>query len=265
MNPRFGKRSWVKLWVNEWLDGTTRYQMSGAQRAFWVDLLALAGRSRYEGIICAGKDGDIFVGYPLKTFGALDAGAEIDIQATFDLFVHSGKIFVEVTSREPIVLYKITICNWDRYQSEYRRQKRYRNKPLQPGLQQSDSKSDAQGYIAEAEADTDTEAEEKQKTKRTAAALRDGAAWKAIGADLPIGNRKFQALWEFFFGARNGALLSDAMERCIQRWQDQDRKVPPPFIEAKRRVEAEEGVSIQKGGNRGEERHAANRTAAGLN
>jgi hypothetical protein len=44
---RFGKRSWVKLWTNEWLDGTTRYQMSDAQRALWVDLLAMAGRSRF--------------------------------------------------------------------------------------------------------------------------------------------------------------------------------------------------------------------------
>jgi hypothetical protein len=98
--------------------------------------------------------------------------------------------------------------------------------------------------------------------------LRDDAAWRAIGADPPIGNREFQALWEFFFGARNGALLSEAMERCIQRWQNTGYKVPPPFIEAKRRVEVEEGVSTpssQKGGNRGEERYAANRAAAGLN
>jgi hypothetical protein len=56
-NGSFGKRSWVKLWTNEWLDGTTRYQMSDAQRAFWIDLLAMAGRSRFPGIICAGRDG----------------------------------------------------------------------------------------------------------------------------------------------------------------------------------------------------------------
>ena len=65
MNPGFGKRSWVKLWTNEWLDGTTRYQMSDAQRAFWIDLLAMAGRSRFPGVICSGKDGKNFVGYPL--------------------------------------------------------------------------------------------------------------------------------------------------------------------------------------------------------
>jgi len=120
------RRTWVKLWVNEWLDGTTRYQMSGAQRAFWVDLLAMAGRSRYPGIICSGMDGDRHVGYPLKTFAALDAGAEIDVLATLGLFQKTGKILVQITDEEPVRLYKLTICNWDRYQSEYQRQKGYR-------------------------------------------------------------------------------------------------------------------------------------------
>ena len=102
----------MKLWVNEWLDGTTRFQMSGAQRAFWIDLLALAGRSRYPGIVCAGMDGDRYVGYPLKTFAALDAGAEIDLVATFDLFARTGKVIVEVTTEAPVKLYMVRICNW---------------------------------------------------------------------------------------------------------------------------------------------------------
>jgi len=112
--------------VNEWLDGTTRYQMSGAQRAFWVDLLAMAGRSRYPGIICSGMDDDQYVGYPLKTFAALDAGAEIDLLGTLDLFSKTRKIVVEITAESPVKLYKFTVCNWDRYQSEYQRQKGYR-------------------------------------------------------------------------------------------------------------------------------------------
>ncbi len=49
MNPPFGKRKWIKLWTTEWLDGTTRYQMTGAQRAFWVDLIAIAGASPLSG------------------------------------------------------------------------------------------------------------------------------------------------------------------------------------------------------------------------
>jgi hypothetical protein len=121
MNPSFGRRTWVKLWTKEWLEGTTRYQMSGAQRAFWIDLLALAGRSRYPGIICAGRDGERFIGYPLKVFCALDAGGEIDIEKTFELFEQTEKIRIEVTAENPVRLYKLTIVNWDHYQSEAHR------------------------------------------------------------------------------------------------------------------------------------------------
>jgi hypothetical protein len=119
-------RTWVKLWVNEWLDGTTRFEMSGAQRAFWIDLLAMAGRSRFPGIVCAGQNGDRFVGYPLTTFAALDAGQEINILATFELFERTGKIVVELTSESPTKLYKVSILNWNKYQSEYVRQRGYR-------------------------------------------------------------------------------------------------------------------------------------------
>ena len=119
-------RTWIKLWVNEWLDGTTRYEMSGAQRAFWIDLLALAGRSRCDGVICAGRAGERFIGYPLSRFEVLDAGKEIKIPATLELFEKTGKIKIEITSEAPIKLYKITILNWSKYQSEYERQKGYR-------------------------------------------------------------------------------------------------------------------------------------------
>lgn len=132
MNPTFGRRTWVKLWTKEWLEGTTRYQMSGAQRAFWIDLLALAGRSRYPGIICAGRDGERFIGYPLKVFGALDAGGEIDIQKTLELFEQTEKIRIEVTAENPVRLYKLTILNWDHYQSEAHRQAAWREKKRHP-------------------------------------------------------------------------------------------------------------------------------------
>jgi hypothetical protein len=51
---KFLRRAWVKLWVNEWFDRTTR--------------------------------GDRHVGYPLRAFSALDAVAEIDL---FDAAVQS--------------------------------------------------------------------------------------------------------------------------------------------------------------------------------
>ena len=143
MKPSDGRRTWVKLWVNDWLEGTTRYQMSDAQRAFWIDLLAMAGRSRFGGVVCSGKDGDEWIGYPLAKFQGL-LSEPIDVLATFELFRRTGKITLQVTNNSDpfsdandansrandIVftpkLYTIFICSWDRYQSEYERVKKYR-------------------------------------------------------------------------------------------------------------------------------------------
>jgi hypothetical protein len=125
MNDRFGKRSWVKLWTAEWLDGTTRYQMTDAQRAFWIDLLAMAGRSRFPGVVCAGRDGqEGFVGYPLNRFQALMAGP-LDIEATLALFERTGKIKMTISDGPP-KLFVIELLGWGKYQSEYQRLKKYR-------------------------------------------------------------------------------------------------------------------------------------------
>lgn len=155
VNPKFGRRSWVKLWVNEWLDGTTRFEMTDAQRAFWIDLLAMAGRSRFPGKICAGvlADGS-FVGYPLNRFQALMT-TPIDIEQTFSLFERTGKIKMSVTSTEPVRLVMIELLNWDRYQSEYQRQKKYRK-----GYEKGTTGGYTQGNKTETEGEV--EGEEKQ-------------------------------------------------------------------------------------------------------
>ena len=43
--------------------------------------------------------------------------------------------------------------------------------------------------------------------------------WKVLGLKIPIGPLHFQKLWEHYFTARIGELLSEAMERCIQAAQ----------------------------------------------
>jgi len=168
------RRHWVKLWVNEWLDGTTRFQMTGAQRAFWIDLLAMAGRSRFPGIICSGRDGENFVGYPLMTFAALDTSAELDLQATFELFVATGKIALEVTAEKPVRLFKVAIANWSKYQSEYQRQKPYQETYRQKGRKLSNdltpelSPNLVSNYLLEGEV-------RREKEKKTTPAPNAGA------------------------------------------------------------------------------------------
>jgi hypothetical protein len=167
MKVHFGRRAWVKLWVNDWLNGTTRYEMTGAQRAFWIDLLAMAGRSRQPGLICAGETGERVIGYPLSVFQGLDAGGELDILSTFQLFETCGKIRLEVTQETPVKLFKIEILNWARYQSEYQRQRPYRDRKLQAKLQPETGKGNA--------TEEEVEVEERIKTIRAnPSGLHDG-------------------------------------------------------------------------------------------
>jgi hypothetical protein len=126
MKPTQGRRTWIKVFVDDWLEGTTRYQMSDAQRAFWIDLLAMAGRSRFGGIVCSGKDGEQLIGYPLSKFQGLLA-EPFDIEATFALFERTEKITMQVSGEGNRKLYVLFITNWARYQSEYDRVKKYRD------------------------------------------------------------------------------------------------------------------------------------------
>jgi hypothetical protein len=151
VNPKFGRRQWVKLWVNEWLEGTTRIEMSDAQRAFWVDLLALAGRSRFPGKVCSGMiDGQI-AGYPIQKYQALMT-TPIDVEETLALFEKRGKIKITVTAEEPTKLIMVELVNWNRYQSEYLRQKKYRTK-----LHESDTDSYSKGNTTEVEGEVEVE------------------------------------------------------------------------------------------------------------
>ena len=115
-----------KLYAEDWLDGTTRYQMTGDQRAFWIDLLAMAGRGRVGGIVCAGRDGDKLIGYPIEKFQSLSP-EPLDVLKTFALFERTGKVRIESEKNEyGLTLYVIHILNWTKYQSEYERVKPYR-------------------------------------------------------------------------------------------------------------------------------------------
>lgn len=234
VNPRFGRRSWVKLWVNEWLDGTTRYEMSDAQRAFWIDLLAMAGRSRYPGVICAGKSPDgKYIGYPINKFQSL-MSEPINVEGTLAMFERTGKITVESTPDSPLRLLTLELLNWDKYQSEYQRQKPYRKRTK---LQKSDSHSYNQGNKTEVEGETDTDTD----TEEAEAA----AAFRAIGFNAAFGQKKFQSVYVKRFSRKlPGEWVTEVMESTIQECQQKKIGVPPQFYEAKRDVEVRENATV---------------------
>jgi hypothetical protein len=110
VHPLGENRPWIKLWVAPWLDGTTRYEMSGSQRAFWIDLLAQGARSRIAGVISPGQVNGKLLGYPLTWFQGFQP--DIDVVATLELFQSTGKI-ERVNDGDRIA---VKILNWDKYQ-----------------------------------------------------------------------------------------------------------------------------------------------------
>lgn len=124
MSYKSTRRQWVKLWVNEWLDGTTRFELTAQQRIAWVDLLALAGRSRFPGFIYAGtSDGGKRIGYPVGYLAGVLQMDEATLNNSLKLLLDKGHITLEESAPEQ---YIIGIVNWEKYQSEYLRQKAYR-------------------------------------------------------------------------------------------------------------------------------------------
>ena len=57
--------AWLKLYADEWLRGSTRFELSPAERSVFIDLMAMARLSKHPGVVCAGKYGDgSLKGYP---------------------------------------------------------------------------------------------------------------------------------------------------------------------------------------------------------
>ena len=114
-----GKRTWVKFWVTGWLHGSIRWQLEPAERSVWADLICLAGECGRNGAIC---DND---GVPLpRTFiaGQFNIPTTL-LDRTIAKSIHDNRL----SENEGL----LSITNWEKYQSEYERQKPYREKKKQ--------------------------------------------------------------------------------------------------------------------------------------
>jgi hypothetical protein len=102
---------WFKIWGDKWLLGSTRYELTAEQRAVWIDLLAKASKSKVLGQI---------------NFYSLEQLAQ-QFNISLELLENTIKRCVE---EKKIKFFskkrKILILNWKEYQSEYQRQRPYR-------------------------------------------------------------------------------------------------------------------------------------------
>ena len=110
--------NWVPLWIDSWLFGSTRIELTLEQRAIWIDLLAFAGKD--QGFIRANEG----IPYPIEQLaGLLRVPVEL-LKLTIDRCLETGKL----TKMPDETLY---ITNWKRYKltPQYRRRLKEEESP----------------------------------------------------------------------------------------------------------------------------------------
>ncbi len=110
------KRPWIKMYPVDCLMGSINWQLNLAERCIWYELIYFSAICAKPGII-ADKDGRP---YP-HSFLANRLNAPLDIfEQTLKKCIDEGRISENATG--------IHITNWTAYQSEYERQKPYRER-----------------------------------------------------------------------------------------------------------------------------------------
>lgn len=147
-------RTWIKLYCDNWLSGTLREE-TAELRGIWADLLALAGSGTY------GDTGRISlqngVGFSDSQFVKLLRITKYQWQKAKKRLILTDRITVNIEN-------VITIINWQKYQSEYERQKPYRNSKLH-------SEVTSGSYTGDREKDKDRDKREVTKI---------GKSWKVV-------------------------------------------------------------------------------------
>jgi hypothetical protein len=111
-----GSRTWVKIYCDKWLEGTLR-QETPEFRGVWTDVLALAGSGKFAdtGIIALANG----VGYTDLQIAAI-------LRINPDIWVTCKQRLIETERISLNGANIIHILNWQKYQSEYQRQKPFR-------------------------------------------------------------------------------------------------------------------------------------------
>lgn len=110
------RRTWIKLYPVDCLDGSIRWQLTPDERGVWYDLLNFSAICSLPGLI-SDKDGRP---YPHEFIAnRLNIPLEL-FERTLKKCNEEGRTKENSTG--------IQIVNWNAYQSEYQRQKPYREK-----------------------------------------------------------------------------------------------------------------------------------------
>jgi len=125
-----GSRSWFKVYPDKWLKGTLSAETPEI-RGVWIGLLALAAAGNY------GDNGEIKYN---DDIGLTDQQIAAALSIEIRLWRKAKKRFLETNRIEIAENGAILITNWKKYQSEYNRQKPWRQ-------QKKDAQIDPDKYI----------------------------------------------------------------------------------------------------------------------
>jgi hypothetical protein len=115
-------RTWIKVYCDKWLEGTLR-EDSPDIRGVWIDLLVLAGGGRY------GDSGEIKLA---NGIGFTDKQIAEILKMKASLWRRAKQRFIDTERIKISPKGAIQISNWSKYQSEYRRQKPYKQPSSKP-------------------------------------------------------------------------------------------------------------------------------------
>jgi len=109
-------RTWIKVYCNQWLSGTIREEQPDI-RSVWIDLLTFAG---------SGQFGDIGEIKLANGVGFTDKQIAEILHIRTNLWRRAKARFLVSERIEINPKGAICIINWNKYQSDYQRQKPYR-------------------------------------------------------------------------------------------------------------------------------------------
>ena len=152
------RMKWIRIWPHAWFDSSMRVELTNEERAFWVDIIALAGKSRIPGVICSDPDG--LTGYPLPMLcSLLVSWTPEQAVRTLEKLEKTNRLQIK---RVPLMSgedgWIVHITNWKKYQSEAQRVQKYKKK-VYPSTPHSRKK-----HRTEVEVDVEEEVEGKSSS-----------------------------------------------------------------------------------------------------
>ena len=96
-------QNWLPLWVDPWLFGSTRIELTPAERAIWIDFLAIA--SKNDGYVRASEG----IPYPTKQLAGF-------LMVDEDLLKQAIEKFIKYNKVKQLEDGTLRIVNWDKYQ-----------------------------------------------------------------------------------------------------------------------------------------------------